>query len=107
MQYFKVEIIIAQTFLPNVIAKLERLGASGFSAMEITQGKGTKRGRQRKEGMLPVTHNSLVFTIAPEPLTVAIVRQLEPYVERHGGLVIAYPVPYVAGLSPGDEPPNT
>jgi nitrogen regulatory protein PII len=99
MKYQKIEIIISNSFLQELIKKMEKVGVHGYTALEIFRGKGVKRGEQLAEGLLPTTRSSLVFTIASESLTQKIIDELQPYLEERGGVIYTYDVNYVSGHS--------
>lgn len=98
-QYNKVEIIISDIYLDRTIEKLESLGATGYTILTIEGGKGLKKGRQQADGLLPTTHNSLLFTITSEAITQTIIAQVQPFLNKVGGLIIVYPITYASGLN--------
>lgn len=99
MKYSKIEIIVSNSFFQDLITRLEKLGVHGYTALEISRGKGAKKGEQLSEGLLPITRNSLVFTVAPENLTRNVITHLQPYLDERGGIIITYPIDYASGLS--------
>lgn len=99
MKYYKIEIIVSNSFFQDLIARLERLGVHGYTALEIFKGKGAKNGEQLSEGLLPITRSSLVFTVATRALTNKVIEHIQPYLDQRGGVLITYPIHYASGLS--------
>ena len=99
MELFKIEIIIANTFLQDLVDKLEQLDVHGYTAIEIFRGKGIKRGEHLTEGLLPITRNSLVFTIGTKKITDGVIEHLQPYLDERGGIIITSKIDYASGLS--------
>ena len=99
MELNKIEIIIANTFLQQLIEQLEQLGVHGYTAVEIFRGKGIKRGEHLSEGLLPTTRNSLIFTIGTKEITKKVIEHLQPFLDERGGLMIVSNVTYASGLS--------
>ncbi|MCR9253748.1 MAG: hypothetical protein NXI20_25255 [bacterium] len=94
----KVEIIISNSYLEELLGQLESLGVNGYTALEIFRGKGTKTGETLSEGLLPITRSSLVILIVNESLAESIFQKLEAYIlERHG---IIFSVPILKILGP-------
>lgn len=99
MEFYKIEIVIANTFLETLIEQLEDLGVQGYTAIEITRGKGIKRGEHLTEGLLPTTRSSLIFTVCKEEITEKVVRHIQPFLDKRGGVIITYKIHYASGLS--------
>jgi len=99
MEIFKLEIIIANTFLQELINKLEAIGVQGYTALAITRGKGIKRGENFSEGLLPTTRNTLVFAVGNKNLTDKAIEHIQPYLNEVGGALMAYKLDYASGLS--------
>lgn len=95
----KLEIIIANSFLQDLIHHLEACGIHGYTALEIFRGKGAQRGEQLSEGLLPITRNSLVFTITDEAMSKKVIEKLEPFISERGGVLIATEVVHALGIS--------
>ena len=99
MKLSKIEIIISNTFLQPLIEKLEACGVHGYTAVEIFRGKGTKRGEQLSEGLLPTSRNTLLFTIASSELSNKIVETVQPFLDDRGGILMTYRIDYASGLA--------
>ncbi|RED97918.1 P-II family nitrogen regulator [Marinoscillum furvescens] len=99
MKLQKIEIIIANSFLQDLIQQLEGCGIHGYTALEIFRGKGTQRGEQLSEGLLPITRNSLVFTITEEKLSEQVIQKLDPFISERGGVLIVTEVTHAIGIS--------
>lgn len=99
MKMIKIEIIISNSFLQTLIEQLESLDIHGYTAIEIFRGKGVTRGEQVSEGLLPITRNTLLFTIAPETQAYNIREELKDFLSETGGVMIANPLEFVEGIS--------
>ncbi len=99
MQYFKVEIIVANTFIDHLLDKMEQIDVKSYTALDISRGRGVKRGENLSEGLLPTTSNSLIFTVTTESQKDKMIQQLQPYLDERGGVLIAYPINYASGLT--------
>jgi nitrogen regulatory protein PII len=99
MELLKIEIIIPNTFLQELIEKLEELDVHGYTALEIFRGKGIKRGEHLAEGLLPTTRNSLVFTVGHKEKIENVIDQIQAYLNDRGGVLITYKIEYATGLS--------
>ncbi|MFK7953549.1 MAG: P-II family nitrogen regulator [Ekhidna sp.] len=99
MSLHKIEIIISNTFLRQLVELLEDTGVHGYTALDIVRGKGTKRGEHLSEGLLPTSRSSLLFTIANEELTSKIIENIQPFLDDRGGILITYKIEYASGLS--------
>jgi nitrogen regulatory protein PII len=99
MELVKIEIIIADTFLQELIELLEEMGIKGYTAFEIFRGKGKKRGEQLSEGLLPTSRNLLVFTVVTQEIINTYVTKIQEYLNERGGVLITYPVQYASGLT--------
>lgn len=99
MELYKIEIIIANAFLQRLTEQLEDLGVHGYTALEISRGKGIKRGEHLAEGLLPTTRNSLLFSVAPKQVVDQVITQLKIYLEERGGILMTYKIDYASGLS--------
>lgn len=101
--YNKVEIIISDIHLDHLIERLEELGITGYTTLSIDRSKGPKRGEQQMDGLLPTSHNSLFFTITTEEIAQAIIKNIQPFLDRRGGVLIIYPITYASGLQNNDS----
>ena len=99
MKLLKIEIIISNTFLQQLVEILEKSGVHGYTALDIFRGKGTTRGEHLSEGLLPTSRNSLLFTIASEELTTKIIENVQPFLDDRGGVLLTYKIDYASGLS--------
>jgi len=99
MELHKIEIIIANTFLQDLIEKLEKVGVHGYTALEIFRGKGIKRGEHLSEGLLPTTRNTLIFSIGTKEITEKVIEHVQPYLDERGGVIITTKIEYASGLS--------
>ena len=94
MEIVKLEIIIASTFLPDLVQRLESLGVEGYTALEIARGKGMEQGEHLAEGLLPVTRNTLLFSVVYKDLADRVVQELDSYLRERGGMFIVTEVVY-------------
>lgn len=94
MEIVKLEIIIANSFLPDLVQRLEKLGVEGYTALDVSRGKGMEQGEHLSEGLLPVTRNTLLFSVIHTDLSETVVEQLGPYLHERGGMIIISQVVY-------------
>ena len=99
MDLLKIEIIISNTFLQGLIERLEKSGVHGYTAIEIFRGKGIKRVEHLSEGLLPITRNSLVFSIGSREIVDKVIENIQAYLDERGGLIIVTKIEYASGLS--------
>lgn len=99
MDLLKIEIIISNTFLQELIEKLEKAGVHGYTAIEIFRGKGIKRGEHLSEGLLPITRNSLVFSIGTQEVADRVIDNFRAYLDERGGLILITKIEYASGFS--------
>ncbi len=99
MDLIKLEIIISNLYLERLIEKLESSGVQGYTAVEISRGKGLKQGEQLSEGLLPTSNNTLIFTICDASKTSDIISNIQPFLQERGGKLITYKIEYASGLS--------
>ncbi len=98
MRYFKTEIIINRSFLKELIALLEGLGIEGYTILEINQGSGPRHGKQVAEGLLPVTHSTLLFTITSDEKAARIAEETRSFLKQRDGMLVSYPLHYTTGV---------
>ncbi len=94
MEIVKLEIIIANSFLQDLVQRLEKMGVEGYTAMDISRGKGMEQGEHLSEGLLPVTRNSLLFSVIHKDIAEAVAEQLGAYIHERGGMMLITPVMY-------------
>ncbi len=94
MEIVKLEIIIANSFLSDLVQRLEKLGVEGYTALDVSRGKGMAQGEHLSEGLLPVTRNTLLFTVIHKTLSLTVVDQLSAYLKERGGMIIISEVVY-------------
>ncbi len=96
--YNKLEIIISDIHLDLLIERLEVLGITGYTVLPIEKSKGPNKGEQQQDGLLPTTHNSLLFTITTDEITKTIIDTTATFLKKRGGVLIVYPITYASGL---------
>lgn len=94
MEIVKLEIIIANSFLQDLVQRLEQLGVEGYTAMDISRGKGMEQGEHLSEGLLPVTRNSLLFSVIHKDVSETVVEQLGVFIHERGGMLLISQVMY-------------
>lgn len=96
--YNKIEIIISDIHLDTLIERLEKLGITGYTTLSIDKSKGPKRGEQQLDGLLPTSHSSFFFTVTTTAISQAIIQDIQPFLDKRGGVLIIYPITYATGL---------
>ncbi|SOD22866.1 P-II family nitrogen regulator [Nitrosomonas ureae] len=99
MDLIKLEIIISNIYLERLIEKLESAGVKGYTAVEITRGKGIKQGEHLSEGLLPTSNNTIIFTICDASKISNIISNIQPFLQERGGMLITYKIEYASGLT--------
>lgn len=84
----KVEIVIATTFIKQVIERFNKANVKGFTAIEISKGRGIKSGETIDEGMIPVYKNHYIFVLCNEEQAENLISLVDPLVKKAGGLII-------------------
>lgn len=101
--YNKVEIILSDIHLEQLVEHLEALGITGYTTINIDKSKGPRKGEQQYDGLFRTTHNSLFFTITTETVTQSIIEKMQPFLDKRGGVLIVYPITYASGLTPSSN----
>jgi nitrogen regulatory protein PII len=99
MELFKIEIIIPNPFLQQLIELMEETGATGYTALDISRGKGLNHGEQLSEGLLPTSRNSLIFLITTPFTKEKLIDKVQSFVERYSGAIIVSKVEFASGLA--------
>ncbi|GEM_PF-6234962 len=88
----KLEIIISNSYLEQLVDHLEDLGVHGYTALEIFRGKGIKTGDHLSEGLLPTTRSTMLICLVGEAMVEDIFGDLEKYINDRNGVVFTVPV---------------
>lgn len=99
MSLKRIEVIVDDIHLDNVLALLERCGVLGYTAIEVARSKGLKKGESLREGLLPTTRKTLLFSIVPEARAEKLRVCLEPFLEERAGVLICSTVEFATGLT--------
>lgn len=97
MSYVKLEIIIAEALINSLVQYLETLGIGGYTAINISRGKGSIHGEQI-ESSLSSTETSYVFCIIAEEGSQAAFNALKPFVLTRRGLLFITPIIALDGM---------
>ena len=92
MKKIKIEIILQSAYFNKVLKIFDELQISGYTAIEIIRGKGTKGGEIFASGSIPVYKNLLIFLICEEREKDPLLEKIVPIVRQAGGLVVYYEV---------------
>lgn len=84
----KVEVVIASTFIKQVIERFNKANVKGFTAIEIAKGRGIKSGETIDEGMIPVYKNHYIFVLCDEDQARELINLIDPLIKKAGGLII-------------------
>lgn len=98
MQLQKLEIILSNSYLEELVAHLEEIGVRGYTALEISRGKGIKTGEHLSEGLLPTSRNSLIICLVTEPTVDEIFDDLMQYINDRNGVLFTVPVLRYMGI---------
>ncbi|MDW3197053.1 MAG: hypothetical protein R8G66_32040 [Cytophagales bacterium] len=92
MELQKLEIIISNSYLEQLVNHLEEIGVNGYTALEIFRGKGIRTGEHLSEGLLPTTRNTLIICLVTEQVVNEIFEDLRKYLEDRSGVLFTVPV---------------
>lgn len=94
----KLEIIISNSYLKELVNHLEDLGVQGYTALEITKGKGIRSGEHLSEGLLPTTRSTLLISLVSEEIANKIFDNLEKFITDRHGVVFIVPILRLMGI---------
>ncbi len=84
----KLEIIIPTLYLSRLINFLNTYQVSGYTVIEIDQGKGINHGEYKANDLLPTTRSHWVFCIILLKQFTRIKNELEDFLSELGGAYI-------------------
>ena len=99
MNIQKLEIIISNMYLEELVNHLERIGLNGYTAIEVARGKGAREGEHLADGLLPTTRSTLLISIVTEETAKEIFDDLHKYIEKRKGVMFTVPVMQSMGVS--------
>lgn len=99
MELQKLEIIISNSYLEELVNHLEEIGVNGYTALEIFRGKGIRSGEHLSEGLLPTTRNTLIICLVTEDVVDEIFEDLKKYINDRSGVLFTVPVLRYMGIS--------
>lgn len=99
MELQKLEIIISNSYLEELVNHLEEIGVNGYTALEIFRGKGIRSGEHLSEGLLPTTRNTLIICLVTEDVVNEIFEDLTKYIDVRRGVLFTVPVLRHIGIS--------
>ena len=94
----KLEIIISNTYLEELVDHLEEIGVKGYTALEISRGKGTRKGEHLSDGLLPTSRSTLIICLVTEKMVIEIFDDLHKYINERNGVLFTVPVLRFIGL---------
>lgn len=98
MSLQKLEIIISNTYLEELVNHLEEVGVQGYTALEITRGKGARKGEHLSDGLLPTSRSTLLISLVTEEMVNEIFDDLHKYIDERNGVLFTVPVLRFMGL---------
>lgn len=98
MSLQKLEIIIANTYLEELVNYLEVIGVKGYTALEITRGKGARKGEHLSDGLLPTSRSTLLICLVTEEIVNEIFENLKVYINKRNGVLFTVPVLRCIGI---------
>lgn len=94
----KLEIIISNTYLEELVDHLEEIGVQGYTALEISRGKGARKGEHLSDGLLPTSRSTLLICLVTEEMVDEIFDDLHKYINERNGVLFTVPVLRFMGL---------
>ena len=98
MELQKLEIIISNTYLEELVDHLEEIGVQGYTALEISRGKGARKGEHLSDGLLPTSRSTLLICLVTEEMVDEIFDDLHKYINERNGVLFTVPVLRFMGL---------
>ena len=89
MQTFKLEIIIDNIYLEELLNLLEYQEVSGYTALDISRSKGIKHGESLREGLLPTTRKTLLMILITELQYKRVYTSIEKFIRNRDGLIFS------------------
>ena len=83
----KIEIIVDELEMPNVLKLLDAAGVSGYTVIKDATGKGD-RGLREGDDLTGVFANSYVMTACPAEQLDLIVESIRPILKQRGGVCL-------------------
>ncbi len=81
----KIEIVIEAVRLDQVIAIIDRAGASGYTVISSVAGRG-HRGRRAGGGLTDIFKNAMVITMVEETVAARILGEIEKLIQNFAGM---------------------
>ncbi|MEO5656588.1 MAG: hypothetical protein ABIO65_10735 [Nitrospiria bacterium] len=83
----KLEIVIEAIKLDQVIAIIDEAGASGYTIVSSTTGRG-QRGRRAGGGLTNVFRNAMVMAVVEDAVAATILKRLEHLIQHFAGMAV-------------------
>lgn len=99
MELQKLEIIISNPYLEELVNHLEEIGVNGYTAIEISRGKGIRSGEHLSEGLLPTTRKVMLICLVTENVVNEIFEDLKTYINDRSGVLFTVPVLRYMGIA--------
>ncbi len=90
----RVEIVADSVELPELVAVVERAGASGYTVIREVQGQGG-RGLRANDTVTEVFKNSYLLVACPPDVAARIVEQVRPLLKHYGGICLVSDAQYI------------
>ena len=84
----KLEVVIPNSFLEEVVNDFTKADIHGYTALDVDRGKGENKGENLLAGLIPVTRNTYVFAICNHEQAMEAKRLIEPLLEETGGILV-------------------
>ena len=88
IKILKLELILAQIYLPALIELMAKYEIHGYTAFNIASSKGIHHGEQHSEGLMPANQNTYLFSVVSESAYNAVKPELNRFISMRGGAVI-------------------
>ena len=99
MNYSKIEIIINQRSLSDLVMTLGDIQVTGYTVIDVIAGKGIKQGTQVSDELFLASNQVMLFTIVDDELAETIIRHIQPFLDVNKGVMIMYSITYGSGLN--------
>ena len=90
----RIEIVADSVELPEIVALVERAGASGYTVIRDVQGQGG-RGLRANDTVTDVFKNSYILVACPPDVATRIIEQVRPLLKHYGGICLVSDAQYI------------
>lgn len=99
MKYNKIEIIINQKTLSDLVMLLDELNVTGYTVIDVISGKGIRQGHQISDELFLSSNQVMLFTVVSDEVSQEIIKEVQSFLDENKGVMIMYPISYGSNLS--------